>query len=399
MKNMNKNKIVFAAIMALSASAGWSQTPVSGLTSNEIIFGRAASFAGGDLAVGKQMRFGFEAQFRKINEEGGIYGKKIKMLEYDDAGQAEKTAEGAEILLKKYDVFALLGTTGAKSTKAVIPLLNQYKTPLIGPYSGDVATSQEYNKYVFNTQANYLDQTKALAEHASQSGIKTIGLIQEDVGDANLAQAIVDEFKKRGVLATIAQGVTSVTTNEMALQISNKIIEKKPQGLIVVGSTSKVAKTVSKIIESIPGIQVYVIPTTDTLQFAKEMGSSSYGVITSQVVPMPFKGSSDLAAEYKGLLNKYYPKENVTFVGLQAYATAKLVSEALKKTGPQPTKEKFITSMESLKFYNLGGIVVSYGQSQRVGSKFVETVMIGNGQNKENPKQWLDGSNFENFLE
>lgn len=397
--NISK-KILLLGIstVAIATSVAAQQELNAGLTTNEIVFGRAASFSGPEQMLGKQMRIGFESQFRQLNDDGGVFGRKIKMLEYDDAGKEAKTAEGAEILFKKYSVFALLGTTGAKSTKAVIPLINKYKIPLIGPYSGDISVSQDFNKYVFSVQANYLDQIKALAEHAGQSGVKTIAIIQDDVGDARLAQIAVDEFKKRGVMAVVAEGIDSRSTPEGVKVSIDRIVAKSPQSVIAVGTSTKTASALSNLAAVLPGIQIFAIPTKDTISFAKEMGEMSYGVVTAQVTPLPFKGSTELVSEYKSVLTKYYPKEPITFVGLQAFATAKVITEALKKSGSAPTREKFISALESLKTYDVGGFVVNYSPTQHAGSQFVEVVMIGKSSGKETPKNWLEGPTFEGFV-
>jgi ABC-type branched-subunit amino acid transport system substrate-binding protein len=125
----------------------------------------------------------------------------------------------------------------------------------------------------------------------------------------------------------------------------------------------------------------------------------SYGLITTQVVPLPFNLIQyDATAEYRRLLDKYYPTEQATFTGVQGFLTAKLVVEGLKRAGPSPTRERFVTSLESLRAFDLGGFVLNYSPTQRAGSKFVDLVMIGKND-PNNPKKWLGGNAFENFVD
>ncbi len=381
-KKFYKIAFLTSVLASTAAMAQQGQLPVAGLTSGEIVLGRAAAFSGPDQKLGQQMRFGFEAQFRQLNEEGGVFGKKIKMLEYDDGGKDAKTAEGVGILLKKYDVFAIIGTTGAKSTKAIVPLLNQYKVPLIGAYSGDVSTSLEFNKYVFNVQASYLDQIKSLADYASQSGLKTFALLQEEVGDSKLAQLAVDEFKKRGVAIIVAEGIDSKSTPESIKASADRVTAKAPQAILSVGTSSKSITAINAVVAAMPGTQIFVLPTKDTTVVAQELGLNSYGVIASQVMPLPFS-NTEIASEYKQILKKYYPKEQVSFVGLQAFVTAKVITEALKRTGQAPTREKFISALESLKMFDVGGVIINYGANQHNGSQFVEIVMVGKNAGKD----------------
>ena len=375
--------------------------PTAGLTSTEIVFGRAASFSGPSQNLGKQMRLGFEAQFRKINDEGGIYGRKIKVLEFDDAGDAAKTYEGTSILVKKYDVFGILSPTGTRSTKSILPLINEAKIPLIGPYTGDNELNGTFNRYVFHVQASYLDQVNALAEHAANAGLKRVAVVfQDDVDDPKVGQAMVDALKKRNITPVSVETLDKEASTDVLTGVSKRLIEQKADGVLALGSYKPLAAIVKQVLAGNPLVNFFVVPTAGTVVMARELGAQSYGLVTTQVIPMPFNLTYDVTTEYRALLDKYYPKEQATFTGVQGFITAKIVTEALVRTGAAPTREKFIAAMESLKAYDVGGFVVTYGPNQRAGSKYVDLVMIGkSSEDKNNPRQWLGGSSFEGFVD
>ena len=87
-----------------------------------------------------------------------------------------------------------------------------------------------------------------------------------------------------------------------------------------------------------------------------------------------------LAREYRLALEKNGFKENVSFIGLEAYINAKVLVEGLRRAGKDLTRPRFIQAMESIKRLDLGGFEVDYGKGVRQGSKFVDLTYIGQGE-------------------
>ena len=62
---------------------------------------------------------------------------------------------------------------------------------------------------------------------------------------------------------------------------------------------------------------------------------------------------------------------------MESYIAAKILVEAIKRTGGNPTREKVISQLEKMSNYDVGGFKVSFGPDNRVGSRFVEVTVIG----------------------
>jgi ABC-type branched-subunit amino acid transport system substrate-binding protein len=62
---------------------------------------------------------------------------------------------------------------------------------------------------------------------------------------------------------------------------------------------------------------------------------------------------------------------------MEGYVAAKVLVEGLRRAGPAPTREKFVTALETLRHFDLGGMEVNYGPSERTGSNFIEITAIG----------------------
>jgi ABC-type branched-subunit amino acid transport system substrate-binding protein len=81
--------------------------------------------------------------------------------------------------------------------------------------------------------------------------------------------------------------------------------------------------------------------------------------------------------EYQTLLKKYAPKELVNYTSFEEFVGAKVLVEALRRAGPNPTRAKVVKALESMGSYDTGGITVSYSPSNRIGSRYVEVTVIG----------------------
>ena len=121
--------------------------------------------------------------------------------------------------------------------------------------------------------------------------------------------------------------------------------------------------------------QFFVLSVSSGLH--NEMKESAAGVIVSQVVPYPYMANMPVVREYQTLLKKYAPKELVNYTSFEEFVGAKVLVEALRRAGPNPTRAKVVKALETMSSYDTGGITVSYSPSNRIGSRYVEVTVIG----------------------
>ena len=87
--------------------------------------------------------------------------------------------------------------------------------------------------------------------------------------------------------------------------------------------------------------------------------------------------SLPVVREYQALLKKYAPKDVVNYTSFEEFVGAKVLVEALKRAGPNPTRTKVVKALESMRSYDAGGVILSYSPSNRIGSHSVEVTVIG----------------------
>ena len=124
--------------------------------------------------------------------------------------------------------------------------------------------------------------------------------------------------------------------------------------------------------------QLYNISVVDPAELVKLAGLENvHGLGISQVVPYPFATSMPVVRQYQELLAKYAPGEVVNYTSFEEFVGAKVLVEALRRAGPNPTRAKVVKSLESMGSFDTGGITVGYSPTNRIGSRFVEVTVVG----------------------
>jgi ABC-type branched-subunit amino acid transport system substrate-binding protein len=110
----------------------------------------------------------------------------------------------------------------------------------------------------------------------------------------------------------------------------------------------------------------------------KELGNDARGIGISQVMPYPFNDTTPVVREYQRILQAA-KNSNYSYYGIEAYVTAKVMVESIRKAGKDLTREKLVQSLESMTNHDMGGYRINFSASERSGSKFVDLTVIGSG--------------------
>jgi ABC-type branched-subunit amino acid transport system substrate-binding protein len=125
------------------------------------------------------------------------------------------------------------------------------------------------------------------------------------------------------------------------------------------------------------GGQLFSISVVDPAELVRLGGIDAVrGLGISQVVPYPYQPLLPVVREFHKLMKQYAPGADINYTNFEEFLGAKVLVEALRRAGPKPTRTGVIKAMESLSPFDLGGISVSFGPDNRIGSRFVEVTVI-----------------------
>jgi hypothetical protein len=108
----------------------------------------------------------------------------------------------------------------------------------------------------------------------------------------------------------------------------------------------------------------------------KGLGREGVGLAVAQVMPYPWSVATPVVKEYQKAMTQA-GHADLSFVSMEGYINAKVMVEALKRSGLNLTRASFVAAMENMGEVDLGGYTVGYGRDIRQGSKFVDITMIG----------------------
>jgi branched-chain amino acid transport system substrate-binding protein len=342
----------------------------------QILIGQTAGFTGAVAAGVKETADGAKLYINAVNAKGGVNGQRIELLSLDDKFDPKLAAENARILIEEKNVVALFLTRGTPHTEAILPLLDKNSVPLIAPSTGAMVLHQPVKKHVFNVRATYQREAEKAVLHLSTLGIKRIALVYPD-----------DSFGADGAVGAqkglAAASITSVVTEKFDRtqpdfsKIIPKIVAADTQAVIMIASGSAVVSGITALRAAGSGAQVVTLSNNASGGFVKSLGDNGRGVVVTQVFPNERAISYGFIKEAQDLIRDSKDVAGLSPAMLEGFAAAKVLVEALKRSGPNPTRAKIQTSLENMKKYDMGGLTISYGADDHTGLDFADLSIIG----------------------
>ncbi|MDP2095800.1 MAG: ABC transporter substrate-binding protein [Hydrogenophaga sp.] len=353
-----------AAVLAALAAPTWAQLRI----------GQTAGFSGPVAAGVKETTEGAKLYFDAINAKGGINGQKIELESLDDKFDPKLAAENARTLITNRQVLSLFLTRGTPHTQAIMPLLDEFKVPLVGPSTGAMALHKPVHPWLFNVRATYQREAERAVQHLSLIGIDRIGVVH------------VDDSFGADLLEGAQKGFSSVSKQPLFIE---KFDRAKPdfsriapiaassgaQAVLFIGSGVAVTDGIAEIRKAGSRAQIITNSNNASGGFIKSLGANAPGTIVTQVFPnerslaAPIVKEADDLAKAKGL-------EGLSPAMLEGFAAAKVLVAGLQRAGDNPTRAKLREALEGLKKLDLGGLELSYSPTDHTGLEFVDLSIV-----------------------
>lgn len=369
--------LAVAAAMLLAACGGGggdsSSGGAQGVTDDEILIGMAAPTTGPVAYGGVGGLAGMEAYFDYVNEQGGVNGRKIKVVIEDTAYDPGQTLAAVRKLWTSEKVFAIPAVFGSAPYLATQSYIGQQKIPSFGwGPSSDVYC--QTNEYSFGLGTRYEIQSGVAVDYiakdlgAAEKGSKISVVIPDDpYGDSILRGAEAAADQNGFELASVDR--VSRTAKEFGSVISN--LKKVAPDYVLLVPTRGAAAGIMKASQAQALDTIWVSPsdaTTETavLELAGPYYADRYYGVTS------WSTWDDTDDELIALMRKQLEaagkqnliKEKNLFV-IFGMVHAATITEALKQAGDNPTQQGFIDALSNFKELDLGGLSapITYGDS------------------------------------
>ena len=203
---------VVLASLPLPADA---QTPIK--------IGASMSVTGTYAKPGSYQKEGYDVCIDELNGKGGLLGRKVELVIYDDQSQPATAVKLYEKLITEDKVDAVMGPYSSAVSEAVANVTEKYKKVMVAPLAATTSIFKKGRKYIFmviTPAENYLD---GLIDMAAKRGLKTVAIINEDTLFPKASAAgTAEAAKKRGMQVVLQEAYPKGNTDFSALLVKIK---------------------------------------------------------------------------------------------------------------------------------------------------------------------------------
>ncbi|MDN4986900.1 ABC transporter substrate-binding protein [Bradyrhizobium arachidis] len=347
--------VAFALCTAMSNPALAQKTYDSGASDTEIKIGNIMPYSGpasAYAAIGKAE----EAYFNKINAEGGINGRKIKFISYDDAYSPPKTVEQARKLVESDNVLLIFGSLGTSTNGAIRKYMNEKKVPQLFVASGASKWNDpKQYPWTMGWQPSYASEAKIYAKYIMKEkpDAKIGVLFQNDDFGKDYLKGLKDGLGDKASMIVMAE---PYDTSEPA--VDEHVVRLKTAGADVFISitTPKFAAQAIKKAAEINWHPIHIVSNVSTSVggVIEPAGYEiSQGILSASYVKDgsdPQWNADDGMKKFYDFIAQYDPKGNKLDAGVVfGYAAAQTMVKVLQMCGDNLTRDNVMKQAAALK--------------------------------------------------
>jgi branched-chain amino acid transport system substrate-binding protein len=273
--------------------AGWTGGAIAA-EKTTIVLGAAVSITGNYSTNGKNTKDGYDLAVKVINDKGGLKigdeSYKLKVIYYDDESTPARSAQLTERLIDQDGVQFVLGPYGSGLTKAVAPVIEKFKVPMVEANGAARELFTQGYKYLFavlSTSDYYLrDAIRLGAEQAKANGkdpssLKIAMAFENDPFSLDVRDGVVEDAEKYGMQVVIDDKLPP-ELNDMAATLT-KVKALKPDILVVSAHEKGPPLAIRQMKEMRVDVPMLALTHCDSAQVAEKMGESAeYALCASQ---------------------------------------------------------------------------------------------------------------------
>jgi len=314
--------VLASLLLASIAPPATAQDPIK--------IGASMSVTGSYAKPGTYQKEGYDVCIDEVNAKGGLLGRKVELVIYDDQSMPATAVKLYEKLITEDKVDAVMGPYSSAVSEAVANVTEKYKKVMVAPLAATTSIFKKGRKYIFmviTPAENYLD---GLIDMAAKRGLKTVAIVNEDtLFPKASATGTAEAAKKRGMQVVLQEAYPKGNTDFSALLV--KIKAANPD-VIAAGTYFDDAVAITRQMKEL-NVNPKMFGLTvggDLPEFydlLKQNAEYVYGS-TQWDESLPYPGQKEFLAAYK---KKF--KHEPSYHAAAGYAGCLIYAEAVKKAG------------------------------------------------------------------
>jgi branched-chain amino acid transport system substrate-binding protein len=376
---MKLRTAISLATLALTATVASAQ---QGVSKDEILLGSIQDLSGPIAGFGKQARLGMLLAVDEINEQGGINGRKLKILVEDSAYDPKKAVLAAQKLVNQDKIFMMVGHIGTAQNMAAMPVQFEKNVINFFPITAAREMYEPFHKLKYSFAATYYDQMRlAVPKLAKEKGAKkACTMYQDDDFGLEVLKGGEDGLKTIGM-----EFAEKTSYKRGATDFSSQISKMQASGcdFIVLGTiireTIGAVGTARKLGYN-PTFIGSSAAYTDLIH--KLGGPAMNGIYATMTVQNPYTDEQSPAIRFWA--NKYKTKfnEDPTVFSVYGYSIINTFATAATKAGKNLSTDSFIKVMDTMSIPTdiFGSAPSNFTATKRLGSSASRISQITDGK-------------------
>src|SRR5215470_5541004 len=317
-------------VSAVLASLMLASTAPPATAQDPIKIGASMSVTGSYAKPGTYQKEGYDVCIDELNAKGGLLGRKVELVIYDDQSMPATAVKLYEKLITDDKVDAVMGPYSSAVSEAVANVTEKYKKVMVAPLAATTSIFKKGRKYIFmviTPAENYLD---GLIDMAAKRGLKTVAIINEDTLFPKASAAgTAEAAKKRGMQVVLQEAYPKGNTDFSALLV--KIKAANPDVVAAATYFDDAVAITRQMKELNVNPKMFGLTVGGDLpefyDLLKQNAEYVYGS-TQWDESLPYPGQKEFLAAYK---KKF--KHEPSYHAAAGYAGCLIYAEAVKKAG------------------------------------------------------------------
>ena len=310
-----------------------------------IKIGASIAQTGASASLAKIQLHGYQMCVKHTNEKGGVLGRKLELVVYDDASAPSTAVLLYEKLITQDKVDLVLGPNSSTITEAVADVTEKHKMPMVAPIAPVSSIYKKGRKYIFGAFSPAEAYLEGLIDLAAKKGLKTVALINPDELFARaVAQGTLELAKKKGLQVVLLEAYPQGSTDFSAIMA--KVLAAKPD--VLAGPTRSFDDAVAIIRQmkasNVNPRMVGLTTGVDLPRFYEALGRDAefvYGATQwlPELVELRAGGLVPIARQYAGArefvesYTKEYSAADLHYNAAAGYGGCQILVEAVRRAG------------------------------------------------------------------
>lgn len=341
-----------------------------------IVVGQAVDLSGPGAALGRDYVAGIKTYFDGLNARGGLQGKRIHYVVYDDKGDPAQAASAVTELMQRHRAEFLIGGIGDEVTRGVLnaPRFRSSDHILFAPVVGD---AYDWTDRVMPWRPGYKQEIRHIFSHFAALGMKEVGIVYQDAAMyREIPKLLQEEAQQKALRIT---GIARISEDSESLAKETiRLAKTAPRFVVVIADSVSTALFLKEFRKHQRETYVAGTSLTNLETLLQVAGAQAVEwTLFSQAVPNPRAGRSALQVEHQDML-KRFRDEVPSSMTLEGFAVAKSLVAAMtlsRQSGNQVLRDLGAKQAE----IDLGGLSIVFSREHGHLSHYLDLALFRKG--------------------